>query len=102
MYIDITKLTITLCWVALIAFWCLKLFGGNWFELGSENSKFIQFCNYVENIKALKITFGCVTYLFSAYFIMSVFLKEKVKLKHIIIFTPFENIELFNRQSHNW
>lgn len=49
MYVDITRITITLCWVALIAFWCLKLFGGNWFEIMVENENFIKFSELVQN-----------------------------------------------------
>ena len=49
MYVDITRITIILCWVALIAFWCLKLFGGNWFEIMVENENFIKFCEFAEN-----------------------------------------------------
>jgi hypothetical protein len=49
--------------VALIAFWCLKLFGGNWFEIVVENENFIKFCNYAENS-----WIQYVTSLFSIFF----------------------------------
>lgn len=49
MYVDITRITIILCWIALIAFWCLKLFGGNWFEIMVENENFIKFSDMVQN-----------------------------------------------------
>ena len=49
MYVDITRITITLCWIALIAFWCLKLFGGNWFEIMVENENFLKFSDLVQN-----------------------------------------------------
>lgn len=49
MYVDITRITITLCWIALIAFWCLKLFGGNWFEIMVENENFIKFSELLQN-----------------------------------------------------
>ena len=49
MYVDITRITIILCWVALIAFWCLKLFGGNWFEIMVENENFVKFSEMVQN-----------------------------------------------------
>ena len=49
MYVDITRITIILCWIALIAFWCLKLFGGNWFEIMVENENFIKFSDLVQN-----------------------------------------------------
>lgn len=40
---------ITVSWILLIVCLIIKLFGGNWFELNTENSNFIQFCLYVEN-----------------------------------------------------
>ena len=49
MYVAITRITIILCWIALNAFWCLKLFGGNWFEIMVENENFIKFSDMVQN-----------------------------------------------------
>lgn len=49
MYVDITKTTIVLCWVSLIAFWCLKIFGGEFFEIMVENENFIKFSELVQN-----------------------------------------------------
>lgn len=67
MYVDITRITIILCWIALIAFWCLKLFGGNWFEIMVENENFIKFSDMVQNtwLKYLVsfITIGIANYL---------------------------------------
>lgn len=48
-YIHITRITIALCWIALFAFWAIKLFGGNWFEIVVENKNFIKFSNIVQN-----------------------------------------------------
>ena len=33
----------------LFAFWAIKLFGGNWFEIVVENKNFIKFSNMVQN-----------------------------------------------------
>lgn len=49
MYISVTKITIILCWLSLIAFWAIKIFGGNWFEIMVENENFIKFCEYAES-----------------------------------------------------
>lgn len=49
MYIDITKTTIVLCWVSLVAFWCLKMFGGEFFEIMVENENFLKFSELVQN-----------------------------------------------------
>lgn len=47
-YIDITKATIGICWVSLFAFWAIKLFGVNFFEIVVQNENFIAFSNLVE------------------------------------------------------
>lgn len=47
-YIDITKATIGICWISLFAFWTIKLFGGNFFEIVVQNENFISFSNLVE------------------------------------------------------
>lgn len=47
-YIDITKATIGICWFSLFAFWAIKLFGGNFFEIVVQNENFIAFSNLVE------------------------------------------------------
>lgn len=49
MYISITRITIILCWLSLFAFWGLKLFGGNLFEIVVENENFVALSNYIEN-----------------------------------------------------
>ena len=69
MYVDITRITIILCWIALIAFWCLKLFGGNWFEIMVENENFIKFSDMVQNTW-LKHLVSLFTVAFSNYFLL--------------------------------
>ena len=69
MYVDITRITIILCWIALIAFWCLKLFGGNWFEIMVENENFIKFSDLVQNTW-LKYVISLFTIFFSNYFLL--------------------------------
>lgn len=49
MYIDVTRITILICWVSLICFWLLKIFGGNFFEIMVQNKNFVEFSNLVQN-----------------------------------------------------
>lgn len=80
---------ITMSWLLLIVCLIIKLFGGNWFELGSENSKFIQFCNYVETNKPLKMGIACLINLLSGYISLCPIINvKKLSIKHIIIFFP--------------
>lgn len=48
-YIDVTRITIFICWIALLAFWAIKLFGGNFFEIVVQNENFIKFSDIVQN-----------------------------------------------------
>lgn len=48
-YIDITRITIVICWIALLAFWAIKLFGGNFFEIVVQNENFVKFSDIVQN-----------------------------------------------------
>lgn len=77
---------ITISWALLALCLIIKLFGGNWFELNTENSKFIEFCLYVDDNfiikKILSILIALATTL-PTYIIM---LKEqKPKLWKIIM-----------------
>jgi hypothetical protein len=49
MYISVTKIAIVLCWLSLFAFWALKIFGGNFFEIMVENENFLKFSQAVQN-----------------------------------------------------
>ena len=49
MYISITRITIVICWVALLIFWAIKIFGYNIFEIMVENPNFLWFSNFVQN-----------------------------------------------------
>ena len=83
------KTLIIMCWVVLFVTVIIKLFGGNWFELSTENTKFIKFCNYVDNTMWLKMTLACFNYLLTGYFVISMLLnKEKLDNKTLIIFAP--------------
>ena len=47
-YIQITRITIVICWISLLAFWAIKLFGGNFFEIVVENDNFVKFSEKIE------------------------------------------------------
>ena len=68
MYYSITKIAIILCWLSLFAFWGIKIFGGNWFEIMVENENFIQFSNLLQNTW-LKYVCSLITMFLSNYFI---------------------------------
>lgn len=77
---------ITMSWLLLIVCLIIKLFGGNWFELGSENSKFIQFCLYVDNHMWLKKILGILIALITTIPLYCIMLKEqKPKLWKILM-----------------
>lgn len=59
------RLLIIVSWVVLIICFIIKLCGGNWFELETDNNRFIKFCNYVENHNWLKMSIACIIYLFT-------------------------------------
>jgi hypothetical protein len=86
MYVDITRITIILCWIALIAFWCLKLFGGNWFEIMVENENFIKFSDLVQNTW-LKHIVSIFTISLSNYLFIGAIIQElQFKSKHLLTY----------------
>lgn len=88
-YNDIYGMLIVVSWIVLIICLIIKLFGGNWFELGTENDKFIKFCEYVDNTMWLKMTLACLIYLFTTYPIICIILNKKyLSIKLSIIFIP--------------
>lgn len=80
---------IVVSWIVLIICMIIKLFGGNWFELGTENDKFIAFCQFVDNTMWLKMTLACLIHLFTTYPIICIILNKKyLSIKLSIIFIP--------------
>lgn len=65
-YIQITRITIVICWISLFAFWAIKLFGGNFFEVVVENKNFIKFSETVQN-SWLKYLVSFITIALSNY-----------------------------------
>lgn len=81
------KTLIITSWSVLILCLIIKLFGGNWFELASNNKNFIQICNYVDNKISIKIILACIFQLLSGYLVISISMnKTKFKCYEIITF----------------
>lgn len=93
------KTLIITCLVVLFVCFIIKIFGGNWFELGTENTKFIQFCNFVDNNMWLKMILACIFQLASGYLLISVILnKKRLSLFYSILFS----ILLITRSLLSW
>lgn len=80
---------ITVSWIVLIICLIIKLFGGNWFELGTDNENFVAFCNYVDNTMWLKMVLACGIYLITTLPAMCVYInRPKLSLKLHLLFVP--------------
>ena len=88
MYIDITKITIIVCWIVLGLFWCLKLFGGNFFELIVGNDNFIKFSNLAQS-GILRYVLSLITISISNYLFIGAITQQfsfKGKNLYVVIF----------------
>lgn len=98
-YNDKYGMLIVVSWVVLIFCLIVKLFGGNWFELGVENEKFVAFCNYVDNTMWLKMALACLIYLFTNYFILCILInRKKLDKKIVALFLPL----MITKSIINW
>lgn len=80
---------IVISWVVFLICLIIKLLGGNWFELGTNNEHFINFCNFVDNTMWLKMILACIICIFSTYIVMCLLLnKRKLSLKDLAIYIP--------------
>lgn len=88
MYVDITKITIIICWVSLIGFWLLKIFGGNLFEIMVENENFLKFSELVQN-SWLKYVYTLINIFISNYLMFGAisqkFVFKPLELAYIIL-----------------
>ena len=81
------KRAIILCWIMLVACFAIKLFGGNWFEVVCTNEHFSNFCEYVENNRAVYVSFSLFVYIIPTLFvILSVCNKPKPNKKELLFF----------------
>lgn len=86
MYISVTQITIVICWLSLFAFWAIKLFGGNWFEIMVENENFVKFSNLVQNTW-IKYLGALVSTTLAYYFLFgAVFQRVKFQGKFLIFY----------------
>ena len=86
---DTYGMLIFVSWIVLIVCLVIKIFGGNWFELGTENSKFIEFCTYVDETMWIKMILACLINVVSNYFVICLFLnKDKLNILQLSIFVP--------------
>ncbi len=80
---------IVISWVVLLICLIIKLLGGNWFELGTDNEYFISFCNYVDNTQWLKMLLACIICIGSVYIIECLLLnKKKLSPKELALYIP--------------
>ena len=80
---------IVISWVVLLICLIIKLLGGNWFELGTNNEHFISFCNYVDNTQWLKMILACIICIGSVYIIECILLnKNKLSPKELALYLP--------------
>lgn len=104
MYVSITRITIVLCWLSLFAFWIVKLFCNEVFEIAVHNENFIKFSNLVQNtwLKYLVslFTIGVSFFLMFCAVIQSFLPKGKYAVEYILsvlaiwIAVNFVNIEI--------
>lgn len=88
------KTVIIVCWILLAICFVIKTFGGNWFELSSDNEKFVQFCTFVDNTMWLKMILALILCLVSTYFFICLLLnKSKLSLKEMILFGILTSIK---------
>lgn len=83
MYASSIKIAIILSWLSLISFWCIKIFGANWFDIMVNNDNFIKFSALVQTTW-LKYLVSFITVFIANYFILcaisQTFCFTKIKL----------------------
>lgn len=93
------KVLILTCWALLLICLVIKLFGGNWFELNSENTKFIQFCEFIDNNLWFKMILYSIIAVTTTYPVICIMHdKKKLTLKQTIIYS----ILLIIKSIINW
>ena len=80
------KTLIITCWSLLIICFVIKLLGGNWFELSTNNENFIAFCSWLDNTMVFKIILYCIIAMTTTYPLFCILLnKTHLKLKEGIL-----------------
>lgn len=65
------------CWAVLIGCFIIKLLGGDWFNIISNNQNFINICNYLDN-SWIKYIVSTSVYVPSSYLIYLCLTKQKL------------------------
>lgn len=60
------KRAIIMCWALLIICFIIKIFGGNFFNIISNNERFIQLCKFIDNTWIYYVV-GYINYIFAGY-----------------------------------
>lgn len=83
-YDRVIKLNIILCWVFLIICFIIKLLGGSFFNVGTENKRFIELCNFID--KYLQIPVQILFYFINGWlYFCGCFRIIKPKWKDVIV-----------------
>lgn len=64
-------------WSVLIICFFIKLLGGNWFELYSENQNYMKFCEWVDTIHIVKVILACLICVVTTYPILCILYDKK-------------------------
>ena len=77
---------IIISWVVLAVCFFIKIFGGNYFEIATNNQTFIKICNFIDSNFVLTIIMSFITYSLSVVLLTLAVLRQlKLKLKQFII-----------------
>lgn len=94
---DKEKILLYACWAVLIAYFLIKMLGGNYFEIACENERFIAFCNWLDN-SWFKFVISIITYTTSMYMIYLCIVKKKILNDWwmILVMLPASVIKYYN------
>lgn len=82
----VLRTAIIICWVVLAVCFIIKIFGGRYFEIATNNDTFVAVCEYVDNQVWLKAILSFAVNLLIAVLINLAVLRQKVlKSKQAII-----------------
>ena len=80
------KYLIRASWAVLIACFIIKIFGGNYFEIATNNENFIKICNFVDDNFYLKVIIECIMSLILTSFSVLAIMKRKFYTKTQALF----------------
>jgi len=83
------RVLIITCWILLIVCMLIKVSGFNIFEPDTDNTKFIEFCEYIDSVFVLKVIIASIFSLFLNTLTILAILGQKFYTKcQIFIFVP--------------